>query len=83
MRGKKAKLIRMIANEIAFANTIDAETQYDAKKNTRRDDLVWSTRTIVVAHCERAIIKQVKKLSRAAKNMPARIFQRIAFAAIG
>lgn len=78
MRGKKAKLIRMIANEVAFANTLDAETQYDAKGNSR-----FTAGTIVVAHCERAIIKQVKKIHRTDKNIPARIFQRIAFAAIG
>lgn len=73
MRAKKAKLIRQIANEIALAQTIDAETQYDADGRG----------TVTVSHCERAIIKQVKKISRVAKNMPARIFQRIAFAAIG
>ena len=73
MRAKKAKLIRQIANEIALAQTIDAETQYDMDRRG----------TVTVSHCERAIIKQVKKISRAAKNMPARIFQRIAFAAIG
>ena len=77
MRGKKAKLIRMIANEVAFANKLDAETQYDAKGNSRH-----TAGTIVVAHCERALIKQLKKIHSTAKNIPAVIFERIAFAAI-
>ena len=77
MRGKKAKLVRAIARDICIDNIIQQETQYDAKENSSR-----SQGTFVVSHCERAVVKQVKQVAHAAKNLPARFFQQIAYRAI-
>jgi len=77
MRGSKAKLIRMIARQVAIETTTLSETQYDAKNNARK----LATGTIVVSHCERAIIKQLKKLAKAARNINQYVFYNLAIRA--
>jgi hypothetical protein len=78
MRGTKAKLIRRIAADIAQANGIQRETQYDASVNSAR----LRTGTIVVSHCDRAIAKQITKVSSLSPNMPCRLLEFIAARAI-
>lgn len=77
MRGTKCKIIRMIARQIAIESTTQAETQYDAKRNARK----LETGTIVVSHCERAIIKQLKKLAKLAPNINQHVFYQLAIRA--
>ena len=70
MNGKKAKLIRKIARDMAIETTTQQETQYDAKRNSRK----VRGGTIVVSHCERSIANGLKKTMKSAPNLPLAVF---------
>ncbi len=81
MRGKKAKLIRHIAFDIARRSGLPRGTEYRAIDNASAEPGFHSSQ-LCVQGCERAVINQVKKLGRHAKNFSGRLFSSIAMRAI-
>lgn len=73
MNGKKAKLIRRAARDMATATVTQQETQYDHKSRKNPG-------TLVVASCERTLIKQVKAMHT--KGIPSKTFDDVATNAI-
>ena len=73
MNGKKAKLIRRTARDMATVTCTPAETQY--ARQSRKNPT-----THIVAGCERTLLKQVKAMHT--KGIPSTTFDDLATNAI-
>ena len=74
MNGKKAKLIRRAARDVAIATTLPAESSYLESHGKRNNGVVY------LAKCERVVLKKLKSMHT--KGIPAKTFDDMATNAI-